>query len=135
MTTVPVPDGIDPGKVPDRERLDALTEDDLFALIHYHQERNFVQVGAQFWIDELSRRRTQNVLDDIATAADEESRHAAEIVRLTAEAVAENAKTASLNQEMRDMTRKMMWLTVVSVLLAGAALGFSFYAVLSTGPA
>lgn len=134
MSIVLLPEGIHPGRVPTRNRLDALTEDDLFDVIHYHQDQNFVQVGAQFWIDELSRRRTQSVLNHIATAVSEESRHAAEIVRLTAEAVAENAKTASLNQEMRDMTRKMMWLTAASVFLAGAALGFSFYALLGSGP-
>ena len=71
----------------------------------------------QFWINEPSLRRTERVLDRIAVAATQEVDQAAEMVRLTAEAAAENAKTASLNQEMRDLTR----LAVVGVLVAAAA--------------
>lgn len=128
-----LPNGVHPGKVPPRHVLDALTEDDLFAVIDYQQEQNFVQQGAQFWIDELSRRRTQTVLDQIAQAVAEETQHASEMVRLTAAAAAENARTATLNQEMRDMTRTMMWLTVASVLLAVVAVAVSLVALLQGG--
>jgi hypothetical protein len=130
---VNLPEGVVPGKVPTRELLDALTEDDLFAVIKWQQDQNYVYVGTQFWIDELSRRRTEGVLDRIAVASAEESKHAAEIVRLTAAAAAENAKTATLNQEMRNMTRTMMFLTVASVLLAGAALVVSVIALAQGG--
>ena len=125
-----LPSGIIPGKVPSREVLDALTEDDIFAVIHWQQTENYVIVGTQFWIDELSRRRTERVLDRIAQAAAAESEQAAEMVRLTAEAAKENARTANLNQEMRNMTRTMMWLTVASVLLAAAAVVVSLVALL-----
>lgn len=128
---VTLPEGINPAKMPPREALDALSEDDLFAIIDYWQHQNSVWLGAQFWIDELSRRRTHGVLDRIAAAATAEADRAAEMVRLTAEAAAENARTASLNQEMRDMTRVMMWLTIVSVIISTAALGLSAVALAS----
>ena len=130
IARVELPNGVHPGKVPSRDVLDGLTEDDLFAVIEYQQTQNFTYVGTQFWIDELSRRRTKEVLDNIALASAKEAEQAAEIVQLTAAAAAENARTANLNQEMRDMTRTMMLMTGVSVLFVAAALVVAVVALL-----
>ena len=102
--------------------LDSLSEDDLFKIIDWMQGENYIAVSLQFWIDELSRRRTARVLNRIAEAASEEAEHTARVVKLTADMAAENAKTATLNTEMRDMTRTTMKITIANLIVAVAAL-------------
>jgi hypothetical protein len=104
-----LPGNVDPLTVPDLDRLDAMTEAEIFACIRHWQEENYTSVGAQFWIDELSRRRTDTVL------------------RRIAEATAENARLVA---QGADQNRTMVKLTVANVIIAAVAVVVSMVALL-----
>jgi hypothetical protein len=70
-------------KVPPIHRLNELTEEEIFIVIDHFQSAQSTNVHAQFWIDELSRRRTEGVLRHIADATAESADQVERLAALT----------------------------------------------------
>jgi hypothetical protein len=111
-----LPEGIDSTRVPPRERLDALTDDEIYEVIRHWTEANHMHVGGQFWIDELSRRRTEKVLTRIAEASAEAARHVERLAELT-------DKGAHQNKLMVKLTIANVVIATIAVVVSAMAIG------------
>jgi hypothetical protein len=111
-----LPEGIDSTKVPPRERLDALTDDEIYDVILHWTEANYMHVGGQFWIDELSRRRTEKVLTRIADASAEAAGHVERLAELT-------YKGAHQNKLMVKLTIANVVIAAIAVIVSAITLG------------
>ena len=75
-----------------------------------------------FWLGELTRRRTQRVLDDIASATVANAGEVAKMVRLIEEGAAQNAQMVALNRSMHRIAKVNAVLAALAVVAAVVAI-------------
>ena len=104
-----------PKQAPPAREIDQLSDEDIYDITDYIAKQTNEPVEMEFWLGELSRRRTERQLLTVAEATQENAQQVAEMGRLTKEGAAQQAEITRMTRKIERMTRAIVVLTVANV--------------------